>query len=230
MLSELISNAMKINKLALLIILSAATAHGQDFEYTAVDLKGSCPKISYINNFNLPRIVGWWYRVFTTSDIPECFNNEGQTMYASQFNDKIINVAFCCRSAANTDIVACGSNIGSGTCTVTSNPGEFTYEFDNKVYTIYVLDTDYKNFMLIYGCKAGFGRRSRRDEVIYVYSRDYQLNDNLENRVRNVLQRNGIEFSKTKPVKHGRSTPYTPGPRPCNHGKPPWEHERDRSD
>lgn len=217
----LISYAMKLNKLAfLLVIIAAATTHGQEFKFTEVELRGSCPKINYINNLDMPKLMGWWYRAFSTLDNHNCYNNEGQTMYAAQYNDKTLNVDICCRSAVDSKIAACGSNIGSGTVTATSNPGEFTYAFDNNVITIYVLDTDYDRFAIVYGCKTGSGRRSRREELIFVLTRDYTLTDSLEDRVRNVLQRNGSALSNAKRVSQGSSTPYTPVPRPCRN--PPW--------
>lgn len=213
---------MKFNQLIfLLIILIATTAHGVDFNYTEVELRGSCPKIKYINNLDMPRIIGWWYRAFSTLNNPLCFDNEGQTMYAAQFDDKKLSVDICCRSASNNDLPVCGSKIGSGTVTAMNNPGEFHYEFDVQSFMIYVLDTDYDNFAIIYGCNPGRGRRLWRDDLIFILSRDYKISDALQTRVRNVLQQNDIQFSKARLVKQGPATPYTPNSRNCGR-RPFW--------
>ncbi len=208
---------MRTNQLAFLLIIfwvAVTTAdHRHDVnEFNEINLKGSCcPTIKYISNLNMARIVGWWYRAFSTANNPSlCYNNEGQTMYAAPLNERTLGIDICCRSAAINDIAFCGSIIGSGTVTATNNSGEFIYAFDDKSYTIYVLDTDYDNFAIVYGCNAG---RRMCDELIYILSRDYKLSGSAEARVRRVLQENGIEFSKARPVKQGPSTPYTPNSR-----------------
>lgn len=205
---------MKLSKLLFwLFILCAATAHAAKFKYTEVQLKGSCPKIKYISNYNMARNVGWWYLAFSTINSPLCLNNEGQTMYATQYDDKIIHVEMCCRSAAAPETAYCGRKVGSGTVQAISNPGNFTYESDDKVYPVYVLDMDYESFNIVYGCKPGPNDEGR-DEMLFVTSRSYQLNNTLVNRVRNVLRRNEINWTKAKPVKQGPTIPYIPGSKP----------------
>lgn len=194
------------------IILGVANA--QEHKYTEVQLKGSCPKITYITNPDLNRSVGWWYRVYSNFNNSLCLNNEGQTKYVAQYDETTLNGQICCRSAANPKVPFCGKKIGSGTfSSVLENPGAFTYTFDGNTSTVYALETDYVNFIIIYGCKSGSG--SDRDEMIFVYSRNYSLNDALQTRVRTIIRKNKIDWSKAKPVKHGPFTPYTPGPRPC---------------
>lgn len=72
---------------------------------------------------------------------------------------------------------------------------------------------DYKSFNIVYGCKPG-PEGHGRDEIILITSRSYQLNDTLVNRVRNVLRKNEINWSKAKPVKQGPQMPYIPGSKP----------------
>lgn len=48
-------------------------------------------------------------------------------MFAAPYDDKIIHVEMCCRSAAAPDIAYCGRKIGSGTIHATSKPGELSY-------------------------------------------------------------------------------------------------------
>lgn len=163
----------------------------------------------------MPRIVGWWYRAFSSDNNPLCLNNEGQTTYTAQYDDKTFHVQVCCRSAATPDIAVCGRDIGTAILSATSTPGEFTYELYNNVYPLFLLDTDYDNYAIVYGCKPGL---EGRDELIFVFSRRYQLNDTLVKRVRDVIQRNGIDWSKAKPVRQGPSIPYTPGSKPCGCG------------
>lgn len=199
---------MKLIQLILLVIVATVAVYGEQFKYSEVQLKGSCPKIKYINNFNFPRICGWYYEAFASLTSPLCFNsNEGLTMYAVPFDDQTLSINFCCRSAADPKSATCGSKVASGTVKATSTPGELIYAFDNKVYNIYVLDTDYENFTIVYGCNpAGRGR----DELILIHSRDYQLTKSLEKRVRNVINLNGGNWSNAKPIKQGHSVPYTP--------------------
>lgn len=204
---------MLLNKSLLSLIIFGVAVHGENFLFDEIQLNGSCPKISYITNLDIPRILGWYYRAYSNLDNPLCFNNEGQTMYAAQYDETRINVEICCRSAAQPTIAICGANVGSGVVAATQNPGEFTYQFEENIYPDYILDTDYDNFTIVYGCKPG--SRNLRDEVIFVLSRDYTLNPTLQARVRAVLERNGVQWSKVKPVKQGRSTPYTPFAKQC---------------
>lgn len=44
-------------------------------------------------------------------------------MYAAQYYQTRINVQICCRSAAESNIVICGANVGSGVVTAMQNPG-----------------------------------------------------------------------------------------------------------
>lgn len=212
--------------LLLLVVIGAAVTQAHEFKYAEAELKGLCPKISYITNFEMHRILGWYYIPFTTLNSSLCLNNEGRTIYAAQFDDKTVNTDMCCRSAAEPEVAVCGSKIGTGAATATSNPGEFMYKFDNNVYPIYIIDTDYENYSVLYGCKPGSGRRSTLDELIIVFSRDYQLNDTFEARVRKVIKKNGGDWSKAKPSKQGDSTPYTPGPRPCSRDRAPCNRDR----
>lgn len=201
---------MKINQLILLCsILNAATAYRQEFNYTKVKLSGTCPTINYINNLIVPRLMGFWYRLYSTFVSQFCYNNEGQTMYASQYDETTLGVAFCCRSAADKDISYCGTTVGSGTCIPTDNSGEFIYNFDNQSHTIYILGTDYDNYAIIYGCD------SDGSENIFLLSRDRNYTLNIENDVINILQMNGADFSKAKPSKQGPRTPYPPNVRNC---------------
>lgn len=202
---------MKSNKFViLLIIVGAAVTHAERFNYTEIDLKGSCPKIKYINNFNFPRIVGWYFEAFASLSSPKCFNkNEGLTMYAAPYDDESLTINFCCRSAATPNTATCGPEVGSGIVKVTSTPGEMTYEFNNKnkFYYIYVLDTDYENFTIVYGCNP---RGRERDELILIHSRHYKLSNALEHRIRKVVQQNGGDWSNAKPIRQGPTIPYTP--------------------
>lgn len=209
---------MKSYKLVLLlVIVGTAASHGERFNYTEVELKGSCPKIKYINNFSFPRIVGWYYEAFASLTSLQCFNsNEGLTMYAAPYDDQTLSINFCCRSASAQSMATCGRSVASGTVTATSTPGALTYAFNNKVYTIYVLDTDYENFTVVYGCNPGSRKHQERDELILIHSRHYQLSHTLERRVRNVIERNGGDWSNAKPIKQGCQIPYTP-----NSPKPP---------
>ncbi len=201
---------MHLNIVSLLVILGVvATIHGQN-EYTVTDLGGRCPKISYVSNLNGPRVLGWWYRVFSSFESPLCYNgNEGQTMYTAGYNDTTLNLDWCCRSAADPTVATCGAKVGTGT-TVSSKNGEFVYQFDDQSWLCHPLDTDYDNFAIVYGCKPDTG-----EELVFVISRDYTLKNELVPRVDNVLRRNRIGWSKLKPVKHGPSTPYTPNSRNC---------------
>lgn len=197
-------------KIHFLLVLCAVKIYGQAPEYTQVQIRGHCPKISYVSNLNGLRVSGWWYRSYSTLNSPLCLNNEGETQYMAPLNDKTLYIQVCCRSSANPDMFTCGSEIGSGSTTSTNNSGEFTYLFDGQNYMAYALDTDYDDFVIVYGCAPRTG-----DEIIYVLSRDYTLSKVSLTRVRNVLQRNGIKWSKVKPVVQGPSIPYTPNSRRC---------------
>lgn len=201
---------MQLNTLVLLLtILRAATA----FEYGSYQLNGSCPKVSYITNLDLPPLLGWWYKPFSNFKSPLCFNNEGHTAYAYPTNTTEISVACCCRSAVDTELVTCSPQVGTGILNALSNPGMFSYEFDDNIYTVFVLDIDYENFGVIYGCKPGLF--NTRDELIFIFTRDYQLSSTLEPRVRGVFQRNNIDWSNALAIKQGPSVPYIPGPKNC---------------
>lgn len=141
------------------VIFGAATAifNGQENEYTELDLGGLCPKISYVSNLDGPRVVGWWYRVFSSFESPLCYNgNEGQTMYTSALNESTLNLDWCCRSAADPTVATCGSKVGTGTTTSSKN-GEFLYEFDDQSWLCHPIDTDYDNFAIVYGCDPATG-------------------------------------------------------------------------
>lgn len=196
----------------LLLILGSVVAYGAQFQYAEVQLEGSCPRIRYITNLDLPRIIGWYYRVFSNLDNPLCLNNDAQTMFAATIDATGINVAFCCRSAADPTVTTCGEDIGSGRVTALSSPGEFTYQTKDNIYPQYILDTDYDNFTIVYGCKPGSGT-DQRDETIFVYSRSYSLSVALKARVLLALERNGIQWSKARPVRQGSSMPYLPRPK-----------------
>lgn len=196
LLSELVS---------LLIIVGVVACNGQQNEYTYVNLGGRCPRISYVSNLSGPRVIGWWYRVFSSFESPLCYNgNEGQTMYTAGYNDTTLHLEWCCRSAADPTIPYCGAKVGTGFTTSSKN-GEFLYQFDDQSWLCHPLDTDYDNFAIVYGCDPNTGK-----ELIFIISRYYTLRKEVEGRVDNVLRRNGIQWRQMRSVKHGPSVPYVP--------------------
>lgn len=211
---------MKSDKLTIIlfVIIGAAAIYAEQFNYSEVDLNGACPKIRYINNFNFPRICGFYYEAFSSLTSTDCYNgNEGLTMYGVPYDDQTLLINFCCRSATSPSTATCGKNVASGTVKLTSTPGALTYAFNNKVYTIYVLDTDYDNYTIVYGCNSTGSRR--RDELILIHSRHYQLSKTLEDRIRTVVEKNGGNWSNAKRIEQGPKMAYTPNnpkPRNCN--------------
>lgn len=205
---------MQSGKLVLfLTIFGVASTSASTFTYANINLNGTCPQVKYITNLDLPRIAGWWYRPFSSFSSPLCYNDEGQMVYAYPTKDSEISVAACCRSAANRNLVTCAPQVGTGTLKALPTPGVFLYEFDVNVYLTFVLDTDYDNFGFMYGCKPG--RHNTRDELIFIYTRDYQLAPNLETRVRITARQNNIDWSNAKEITQGPKVPYTTGPKNC---------------
>lgn len=47
-------------------------------------------------------------------------------------------------------------------------------------YSIFVLDTDYENFTVVYGCYPESRRHHERDELILIHSRHYRLSKTVE--------------------------------------------------
>ncbi len=199
----------------LFLIVSAVVTHGAEFQYDEIQLAGSCPKVRFITNFEMPRIIGWYYRAFSNLNNTLCFNNDAQTMFAAAIDATTINVDFCCRSAANPTITICGDDIGSGRIAGLARAGEFTYETKGNIYPNFILDTNYDDFTIVYGCKPRSGS-NQRDEKIFVYTRGYTLTATLLPRVRRVLERNGIQWSAVRPVRQGATLPYLPLPKQCN--------------
>lgn len=134
-------------------------------------------------------------------------------IYAYPVNSTATGVVCCCRSAADPELVTCSPEVGTGFLKPGSDPGSFLYEFDGNIYPTFVLDTDYENFGFMYGCIPG--PFNTRDELIFIYTRDYHLSSTLETRVRAVAKRNNIAWSNALPIKQGPSVPYTPGPKNC---------------
>lgn len=197
----------------LLIFLSVV--QGQEFQFSQVKLKGACPRITYATDVDLSRIIGWYYRVFSNLNNSLCYKNEGQTMYAAQYNVTHITVNMCCRSAADTTVAVCGADIGSGYVIATTTPGQFIYEYLDNMYPAFVLDTDYESYTIIYGCKPG-SRSNQRDEVLYIYSRDYMMSNIYQDRVRSVLEKNNIQWFEARPVKQGPTIPYNLFAKECH--------------
>lgn len=112
--------------------------------------------------------------------------------------------------SADPTVTTCGSDVGSGVISAVGGPGVFTYTVGSDVYPNFILDTDYVNFTIVYGCKPG---SQRRDETIYIYSRSYTLSESSQARVRRVLAANNIRWSDVRPVVQGPNMPYLPLPR-----------------
>lgn len=195
----------------LLIILSVIVACQAQFDYGSIQLNGTCPKIEYVKNLDLPRIIGWYYRVFSNLHNTLCYQDNAQTMFAASKTATAIDVAFCCQSATNRSVSVCGEDVGSGVVAALPTIGEFTYQVKDNIYPNFILDTDYDHYTIVYGCKPG--ANNKRDEVIFIYSRTYTLAPVYRRRVASVLAKNGIKFSDAKPVKQGDNYPYLPKPR-----------------
>lgn len=197
----LISLAMKLIKLIFsCIVLGTAIAYRDEFKYSEVDLKGSCPKIKYITNLSMSRIVGWYCQASSSVDNSLCFNNEEHALYVASFDNRTLSVQHCSRRPADPDVAKCGSRDGSGIVTSANNRDDVFYKISTDDNDLLVLDTNYNDLTIAYGCKQSC-RGSGREEIILILSRDYKLNPTLENRARSVLKNYGIKFSNAKIVK-----------------------------
>ncbi len=96
------------------------------FEYGKFDYPGSCPTVRYIKDLDFNRVIGWWYRCFSTLYSSSCYHNEGQTVYAYTLNETVSGVAACCRMD----------------------------ESDGQSFNTVVLDADYENFLISYACNS----------------------------------------------------------------------------
>ncbi len=173
-----------------------------EFQYSDIDLKGSCPKIKYITNFRMDRIVGWHYQAYSSIKNSLCFRNQGHTLYGARYDDKSLSVQLCCRSASNPRMTYCGSKVGSGFVTATNTTGKYLYQTGNEYNNlpVFILDTNYDDYIICYGCRPAPCEDGKHTELIYILSRDYALSDTSRARVRNILELNGIKFSDVNPV------------------------------
>lgn len=202
------------------IVFSVVTLATCDppLQYSITNIGGGCPKIKFINNFNMDRIIGWYYLPYSTINNPLCYKNQGQTMYAAQYDDQNVGLQMCCRSATNPNVTYCGEKVGSGKAAATNRAGEYLYHS----HLAYVLYTDYDDLTVAYGCRPE-SPGVNRSEVVYALSRDYTLTPESEARVRVVLKSNGIDVSIVKRVLHGKSIPYTPNSTPCRSLTTMWQ-------
>lgn len=191
---------MKSIKLIFLFIVHLATvaALREEFKYTEVHLKGSCPIIKYVNNLSMSRIVGWYSQAFSSANNSLCFNNEGQTVKVASFDNRTLSVQYCCRSPTDPDVADCGYKSG------TSSLDEFFYQTGIDDNGLHVLYTNYNDLTIAYGCRPSC-KGSGRDELILILSSDYTLSPALETRALTVLENNGIKFSNAKFVKRCRT-------------------------
>lgn len=200
------------------LVLSVIIGAVSSFEYDEYQYPQPCPRVRYITDLDFTRILGFWYRCFTTLNCPSCYGDNGQTVYAYPYNASVSNVAICCQSKANLNLVTCGPDVGTGTIKPLPDAGMFLYEADGESYPTVVLDADYDTFLISYACKRNSPRRHNdngKNEQIYVYARSYHMCKSLEDRSRNVLKRNNIAWT-LKPVRHGPSIPITTVPKPCS--------------
>lgn len=201
-----------ISSKSVLLLIVFGSAVSVQFQWASLQLEGACPNVTYITNLDLPKVTGWYYRVRTNYNYNACYNNDAQTMFAAMYDTTAIDVAFCCRSAADPTVPVCGAEVGSGRVTGLPQPGEFTYQFLDEVYPNFVLDTDYDNFTIVYGCRPDANDATQRDEVTFVYSRTYALTSDLNSHVDDVLRQNNINPRSARHVSQGPTMPYLPHP------------------
>jgi len=197
--------------LAILGALASALAEPiPALTYAKINMAGACPIVQAIANVDLAAVTGQYFRVRSNRDIPGCYENQCQTMYSALYDGPVIQYAVCCRSAETPSVPACGVSIGSGTVTGTNTTGLFTYQSGAYNSDMVVLDTDYTDYTVIYGCRPHGFLNLQRDELLYVYSRTFSLSKEVLDKINTVFERNHINPAQLRDVRQGRECPYNP--------------------
>lgn len=184
----------------------------KDFIYKTEKLEGPCPTVRYVSNYDANAVLGWWYRVGSLSNNTACYKNQGETMYAVQFDNVTINIDICCQNAIDPSNAICGSVVGSGIATPGPQPGTLIYRFRGQIFPIYVLFVDYYTTGVAYGCRKG--PHNVREEILFLLSRGYTLNPAKQNEVGKILDSIGIRKSSILYIRQGDEIPQTAGPVP----------------
>lgn len=179
-----------------------------DLSYVTYDLKGDCPTINAAL-VNVSRLTGFWYRTHSNYFYEKCYQGDYcHTIYFPNYDYVIgpMQTTHCCGSAKDPTKAVCGAAVGSGSIMPTE-PGQLNYTFGENQYIISVLDTDYDNFFVVYGCKPK-SCDGGRDEILFIYARAQTLTPEQYNRAVQVIEMNGIDLKQLNAVFQGPCCPY----------------------
>ena len=173
-----------ILKRVFIIILAIITFASCDFHW------GGCPKVKYeIDKFELPKYNGSWFEVIRSKSIPFEKGNCIEDIYSITGN-RSFNVT--AKEVYNGVEI-----ITQGKAEPTDNQFQFQLAFEMGILTglikgdYQIINTDYKNFSVIYSCTD---LRIARLEYIWVMSRTQSVSQNdLNNYSRFLLNKFGIQ-------------------------------------
>lgn len=125
-----------------------------------------CPQVYVPTDFDLSQTQGDWYLYYTENTFNDqgCIGcNTAQISYAGVISEKpkyYINT--CCRLScadprtADNSGVECGIKIGSGFISPKlpklPNHGVINYENQNRIYTLFILGCEPRDFLVLFGC------------------------------------------------------------------------------
>ncbi|XP_063076204.1 apolipoprotein D-like [Engraulis encrasicolus] len=157
---------------------------------------GKCPDPPVQQNFDVVKYLGRWYEI---QKLPNVFQSGtcGQATYTPGDGEGVVSVL-------NEELLSDGTiNVAEGTATVVdpSEPAKLAVTFypGTPPGNYWVLDTDFDNYALVYGCKNAGPLYA---DFIWILSRSRSLPQETVDRLHTTLTSHGIKIDKLMTTPH----------------------------
>ncbi|XP_037042552.1 apolipoprotein D-like [Bradysia coprophila] len=165
--------------------------------------RSTCREPTVFQNIDLPRVMGQWY-VYSHHDHDfergcDCFTSE-----AIQTDVNTIQISSCCQmSRVSNETQTCNISVNGARLT---NPEkkEAMFLYTRAGVTVesqmWVVDTDYVNYMIVNACERVSDEEER--ELFWILSRDSVISRVEAKKIDDVLEANHFEMDKIIKMRH----------------------------
>lgn len=174
-------------------------------EYNEHKFPQNCPKVPFVKNVDVKRLVGGWYQQFATVNGSQAGCNGDCVTLNVKLNAELMgSFDYCCNKGGE---VHCGPQIGSAIVGQNDEGplGVMKYNIFEFTVPCVIVDVAYNSHFITYKC---FYINGQRIEIGEIWSRSAKMKNSLRRKLMNQLNAVFEHKNMLIPIKQHEQCPY----------------------